>query len=163
MFEEVQTNYRVSCLSYFFANHSWQFHDTENKKFATEFHFHMCKLLQRRYVCLCIYGFFNTALQAGRSPVRVPDEVNFFNVPNPSSRTMALRSTQPLKEMSARNLPGGKKRTARRADNLAAICVPNVWKCGSLNLSQPYGFPRPVQWSVYLLPAFNSYLYVLLS
>jgi hypothetical protein len=35
-------------------------------------------------------------LQAGRFPVRVPDEVNFFNLPNPSSRTMALGSTQPL-------------------------------------------------------------------
>jgi hypothetical protein len=29
-------------------------------------------------------------IQAGRSPVRVPDEVDFFNLPNPSSRTMAL-------------------------------------------------------------------------
>jgi hypothetical protein len=46
-------------------------------------------------------------LQAGRSPVRVPDELDFFNLPNPSSRTMALGSTQPLTEMSTRNLPGG--------------------------------------------------------
>jgi hypothetical protein len=51
-----------------------------------------------------------TILQAGRSPVRVPDEVNFLNLPNPSSRIMALGSTQPLTEMSTRNLPGGKKR-----------------------------------------------------
>jgi hypothetical protein len=65
-------------------------------------------------------------LQAGRSPVRVPDEVDFFNLPKPSSRTMALGSTQPLREMSTRNLPGGKKRPAHRADNLAAICEPNV-------------------------------------
>jgi hypothetical protein len=28
--------------------------------------------------------------------VGVPDEVNVFNLPNLSSRTMALRSTQPL-------------------------------------------------------------------
>jgi hypothetical protein len=28
----------------------------------------------------------------------------FFNLPNPSSRTMALGSTQPLREMSTRNL-----------------------------------------------------------
>jgi hypothetical protein len=80
-------------------------------------------------------------LQAGRSPVRVPDEVNVSNVPIPSSRTMALGSTQPLTEMSTRNLRGGggggKKRPACRADNLAAICVPIVWKRGSLNLSQP--------------------------
>jgi hypothetical protein len=33
-------------------------------------------------------------LQAGRSPVRVPDEVDIFNLPNPSGRTMALGSTQ---------------------------------------------------------------------
>jgi hypothetical protein len=65
-------------------------------------------------------------LQAGKSPVRVPDEVDFFNSPNPSSRTMALESTQPLTKMSTRNLPGGKNRPARRADNLAAICEPNV-------------------------------------
>jgi hypothetical protein len=65
-------------------------------------------------------------LQAGRSPVRIPDEVDFFNLPNPSSRTMAMGSTQALTEMITRNLPGGKKRPARRADNLAAIYEPNV-------------------------------------
>jgi hypothetical protein len=57
-------------------------------------------------------------LQTGRSPVQVPDKEDFFN---PSNITMALGSTQPLTEMSTRNLPGGKKRPARRADNLTAI------------------------------------------
>jgi hypothetical protein len=76
-------------------------------------------------------------LQAGRSPVRVPDEVDIFNLPNPSSRTIALGSIQPLTEMSTRNPPVRKKRPARRAVNLAAIYEPNVCKCGSLNLSQP--------------------------
>jgi hypothetical protein len=33
-------------------------------------------------------------------------------------------------------ISGGKKRPARRDDNLAAIYEPNVWKCGSLNLLQ---------------------------
>jgi hypothetical protein len=69
---------------------------------------------------------WGTMLQVGTSPVKVPDEVNFFNLPNPSSRTMAPGSTQPLTEMSIRNLPGGKMRPARRADNLAAICEPNI-------------------------------------
>jgi hypothetical protein len=45
-------------------------------------------------------------LQAGRSWVRVPMRWIFFNSPNPSSRTMALGSTQSLTEMSTRNLPG---------------------------------------------------------
>jgi hypothetical protein len=48
----------------------------------------------------------------------------FSNLPNPSSRTMALGSTQPLTEMVPgilKKKPGGKVRQARRADNLAAI------------------------------------------
>jgi hypothetical protein len=76
-------------------------------------------------------------LQAGRSPVWVLDGVDFFNLPAPSSRTMALGSTQPLTKMSTRNLSGGKKQPAHRANNLASLCKPNVCKCESLNLSQP--------------------------
>jgi hypothetical protein len=58
-------------------------------------------------------------LQTGRSPVQVPDKVDFFN---PSNRTMALGSTQPLPEISTRRLPGGKGRPVRKADNLTANC-----------------------------------------
>jgi hypothetical protein len=65
-------------------------------------------------------------LQAARSQIRVPDEVDFFNLPNPSSRTMALGSTQPLTEISTRNLSGDKMLPTRKADNLAAICEPKV-------------------------------------
>jgi hypothetical protein len=50
---------------------------------------------------------------------------------------MALGTNQPLTEMSTRDLPGGEKRPARRADKLVAICEPNAWKCEILNLSQP--------------------------
>jgi hypothetical protein len=56
-----------------------------------------------------------------------PNEVDFFNWPNPSGRIMALGSTQPLTEMSTTgifkkiNKPEGKVRPARRVDNLAAI------------------------------------------
>jgi hypothetical protein len=67
-----------------------------------------------------------TMLQAGRSPVHVPDEVDFFSILNPSSCTMALGLTQPLTEMSTRNFPGGKKRPVLRADNLAALYEQNV-------------------------------------
>jgi hypothetical protein len=50
----------------------------------------------------------------------------FFNLPNPSSRTVALVSTHPLTEMSTGNLSGGKVRPALKADNLTAICEPIV-------------------------------------
>jgi hypothetical protein len=64
---------------------------------------------------------------------------------------MALTSTQPLTEMSARNLPGGKGRPERRADNLTAICEPTVQtKYGSLDVSQPNGLSRPVTGIVYI-------------
>jgi hypothetical protein len=58
--------------------------------------------------------------------VSILDEVVVFcNWPNPSSRPMALGSTQPSTEMSTRNLPGRKGRPARKAD-LTAICEPIV-------------------------------------
>jgi hypothetical protein len=65
-------------------------------------------------------------LQAERSPVRVPDEVDFFNLPNTSSCTMALGSTQPLTKTSTRNLPGGKKWPA-----------PSMTKCPKIWEPQP--------------------------
>jgi hypothetical protein len=46
-------------------------------------------------------------LQAGRSRVRIPMRpFDIFNVPKPSSRTTPLGLTQPLTEISTRNLSG---------------------------------------------------------
>jgi hypothetical protein len=53
-----------------------------------------------------------------------PGEVDFFNLPNPSSRTMALGSTNEYQESSW----GVKVRPARTTDNLTAICEPTVLK-----------------------------------
>jgi hypothetical protein len=57
---------------------------------------------------------------------------------------MALESTQPLTEMSTRSLPGDKGWPALKCDNLTTMCEPIVYKCGSLDVSQPYGPPCPV-------------------
>jgi hypothetical protein len=57
----------------------------------------------------------------------IPNEViGICYWPNPSSRTMALGSIQPLAEMRTRNLPKGKERPARRADSFTAIYEPIV-------------------------------------
>jgi hypothetical protein len=58
---------------------------------------------------------------------RFPDEaIGFFDLFNPSSRSMVLRSTQPRTEMSTRNLARDIERPARKSDNLTAICEPTI-------------------------------------
>jgi hypothetical protein len=77
--------------------------------------------------------------------------IDFFNLPNPSSRTMALGSTQPLTEMITRNTPGGEGRPARKADNLTAICEPIVYKnVGASTSHNPMGPHGPSQGNFYL-------------
>jgi hypothetical protein len=51
---------------------------------------------------------------------------------------MALGLTQPLTEMSTRNLPGGKGRPERKADNLTD-CVENVGASTSHNPMRLHG------------------------
>jgi hypothetical protein len=91
----------------------------------------------------------------------IPDKViEFFNWPNPSSCYMALGSAQPVTEMSTRNLPRGKGRPTRKADNLTTLLSPRPltgtaltitftvqsihWRCNSYvvwiydTIKQPY-------------------------
>jgi hypothetical protein len=64
-----------------------------------------------------------TTLQAGRSRVRFPMSSLDFSI---DLILPALGLTQPVTEMSTRNLPGGKGRPARKYDDITAICEPIV-------------------------------------
>jgi hypothetical protein len=68
-----------------------------------------------------------TTLQAGRQGIRFPMRSLDFSIYLILPAVLwPWGSTQPLTEMSTRNLPGGKGRPARKADSLTAICEPTV-------------------------------------
>jgi hypothetical protein len=73
----------------------------------------------------------------------IPDGVTaIFHWHNPSGRTMALESTQPLTEMCTRNISWGVKAAGAYGWQPYHLHVPIVWTSGSLNLLKPSG---PVQ------------------
>jgi hypothetical protein len=81
-----------------------------------------------------------------------PDKVDFFNLPNPSSHTMALGSTQSLTEMSTRNLPGvkGGRRVSLTTPppSLSRLSRKNM---GSSTSHNPMGLHGLLQWQLYFI------------
>jgi hypothetical protein len=67
-----------------------------------------------------------------RFPMR---SLDFFNLPNTSSRTVTLGSTQSVTEISTRNLPGGKGQPARLTTSPPFVSR-SLRECGSLDFSQ---------------------------
>jgi hypothetical protein len=84
---------------------------------------------------------WSTGLQAGKSRVRFPMvSLKFFHWHIPSARTMALELTQPLTEMSTRNISWGVKAADAWGWQPHHLHVPNDLKSG--NILDPSG---PVQ------------------
>jgi hypothetical protein len=70
---------------------------------------------------------------------------------------MALGSTQPLAEMSTRNIPGGKGRPARKADNLTAICEKISRKVGASASHNPMGLYGLLQGNLHFFTSLRMY------
>jgi hypothetical protein len=85
------------------------------------------------------------ALQAGQSRGSIPDGVTgIFHWHNPSGRTMTLRSTQPLAEMSTRNFSEIKSgRYVRKADNITTLMCWLFWNLGASTSWNPQGLNKP--------------------
>jgi hypothetical protein len=81
----------------------------------------------------------------------IPDGViAYFHWHNPSDRTMALGSTQPLTEISTRNISWEWRQPVLRADNLTTFMCRlsyNLWASTSWN---PQGLSRSVMGLLYL-------------
>jgi hypothetical protein len=74
-----------------------------------------------------------------------PDVMGFFNWPDPASRTIALGSTQPLTEMSTRNLSGGQGgRCVELTTSPPFVSQISRGKCENLDVSRQFGPPWPV-------------------
>jgi hypothetical protein len=106
--------------------------------------------LQHEYIAQHEYGTHGTIvswdamLQTRKSWVQFPWGHRNFRLPNPSCCIVALGLTQPLRDMSTKNLPGVMGSWCLRLITSPQSVRRLSRKCGCLNISPPYGTPQPV-------------------
>ena len=80
----------------------------------------------------------------------IPDGfIEIFHWHNPSGRAMSLGLTQPLTEMSTRNISWGYRRPVRRADNLTNFMCRLSWNLGASTSWNHQGLYRPIMVLLY--------------
>ena len=97
----------------------------------------------------CAVGW-GVVLHAGRSRVRSRWCHWNFSLRNHSGCTMALGLTQPLTEMSTRNISWGQRWPERRADNTTTFMCRLSWNLGTSTSWNPPGLSRLVMGLPYL-------------
>ena len=80
----------------------------------------------------------------------IPYVIGIFHWHSPSGRTVALGLTQPLTEMSTRNISWEWRLSVLRADNLTTFMCQLSWNLGASTSWNPQGLPRPVMGLLYL-------------
>jgi hypothetical protein len=80
-----------------------------------------------------------------------PKVIGIFHWHSSYGRTMALELTQPLTEVSTRNISWGWRRPVRRADNLTTFMRRLSRNLGASSYWNPQGLSRPVMGLLYLL------------
>ena len=99
---------------------------------------------------------WGTKLQAGRSRVRLSMEIIYWL--NPSGRTMALGSTQPLTEMNTRNVSWGKESRCVELTTWSPSCASCLEILGASTSWSPKGLSTPVLEQLY--PYIYAYVYI---
>jgi hypothetical protein len=116
--------------------------------------------MYRRSTWWCIWlRYWATSRKVAGS---IPDGViGIFYWHNPSGLTMAPGLTQPLTEMSTRNVSLGERRPVCRADKLTTFMCWLSWNLGASTSWNPQGLSRPIKGFLYLFTT-RTYSLILL-
>ena len=91
----------------------------------------------------------------------IPDGViGIFPWNNSSGRTMALGLTQPLTEISTRNISRGQRRPVRSAENLTTFMCRLSWNLGASTFWNHQGLSRPVMGLILLYTLIHISTYI---